>query len=237
MVSAIIPAFDEEETIAAVIEVALATPLIGEVIVVDDASRDRTAEVAARAGARVVSLGTNSGKAAAMEAGVRVSSGSTLLFLDADIVGLTPEMIASILAPVLEGRVILHVGIRDRSIFWLNRLLHVFPIIGGERALQRRLWDAVPSELRDGFKIETALNYHAKADPLGMSFEMLPGLRHGRTKEQKFGFRDGFRRRLRMIGEVVGVSTKLYVMRPTRRAVHRCQEILRGIAVGSGGDR
>jgi glycosyltransferase involved in cell wall biosynthesis len=53
-VSVVIPAMNEEEPIAAVVEEVIATGIPREVIVVDNASTDRTAERAAAAGARVV---------------------------------------------------------------------------------------------------------------------------------------------------------------------------------------
>lgn len=58
-----------------------------ELVVVDDASTDASADVARAAGARVVRLGGNSGAAAARNAGVRETSvGDVLLFVDADVV-------------------------------------------------------------------------------------------------------------------------------------------------------
>ena len=52
-VTVIIPCLDEADAIAAVVRDVLAEQ-VGEVIVVDNGSTDRTAEVAAAAGARVV---------------------------------------------------------------------------------------------------------------------------------------------------------------------------------------
>lgn len=55
-----------------------------EVIVVDDGSRDATAEVARAAGARVVVHPYNLGNGAAIKSGARAASGGVLVFLDAD---------------------------------------------------------------------------------------------------------------------------------------------------------
>ena len=56
-----------------------------ELIVVDDASTDGTAEVAARFADRVLKLAERRGPAAARNAGARVSRGDILLFVDADV--------------------------------------------------------------------------------------------------------------------------------------------------------
>ncbi len=81
--SVVIPAFDEEAGIAAVLE-RLAGHGFLEVIVVDDGSRDGTAERAARAGARVVRHPYNKGNGAAVKTGVREAKGEVVLLMDAD---------------------------------------------------------------------------------------------------------------------------------------------------------
>ena len=57
-----------------------------EVIVVDDASTDGTAEVAERAGAKVLRLKEQSGPAAARNRGAEEAQGDIILFVDADVV-------------------------------------------------------------------------------------------------------------------------------------------------------
>ncbi len=66
--AAVIPAYDCEPTIAGVVEGA--SRWLSEVVVVDDGSSDRTAERAAAAGARVISLAQNRGKGAALRVGI-----------------------------------------------------------------------------------------------------------------------------------------------------------------------
>ena len=74
-----------------------------EVVVVDDGSPDDTAMAAEAAGAdRVVRLDRNSGKGAAVRAGMAVASGRTVLFTDADL-AYGPAQAATLVARVEEG--------------------------------------------------------------------------------------------------------------------------------------
>lgn len=102
-VIAIIPCLDEEAAIGPV--VAAVRAHVDEVIVVDGGSRDRTAERAAAAGARVVTE-PRRGYGRAVQAGIRaLPDGCTVvLFLDGD--GSDPaERIPDVLAPIRAGRV------------------------------------------------------------------------------------------------------------------------------------
>lgn len=229
MVSVIIPAFDESATIGKCVAAALGHPQIDEVIVVDDGSRDGTGHLAAEAGARVVRLDENGGKAAALHAGVRAARNDVLLFLDADVIGHTDQTLTRIMQPVIDGRFEMYVGVRARSTVWLNRLLHFFPIIGGERALTRRVWEAVPPAHRNGFQIEIALNYTAKRFEKSMGFELVPGTIH-LTKEAKYGLVLGLARRFGMVADVVSISFRLYVVGAISRALASAGQAVRGVA-------
>jgi glycosyltransferase involved in cell wall biosynthesis len=83
-VSVVIPAYNEEEGIAAVVAAVMAGRAWREVLVVDDGSTDRTAERAKGAGARVVRHPYNKGNGAAVKTGVREATGDVVLLMDAD---------------------------------------------------------------------------------------------------------------------------------------------------------
>lgn len=220
MVSVVMAAYNEAATVGRAVAAVVDHPELSEVIVVDDGSSDATAQRARAAGASVIQLPVNGGKAAALEAGVARAGSEILLFLDADVTGLSHADVSRIIAPVAAGKVDMHVGLRARRTVWLNRLLHVFPIIGGERAVRRRIWQLVPARHKRGFRIEVALNYTAKRFGRGMSFELISGLRH-RTKEHKFGWWHGLLRRLHMIGQVTAVACSLYILAALRDTLAR----------------
>lgn len=101
--SVVIPAYEEADRIAGTIS-EVRTRLAGvadrggvEVVVVDDGSQDATSRVATEAGAdRVVSLPVNRGKGAAVRSGMLAATGSTRVFLDADL-AYSPDQVLELL--------------------------------------------------------------------------------------------------------------------------------------------
>src|SRR5687768_7175571 len=98
-VSVIIPVLNESETIAEVVGFARRSPIVDEVIVIDDGSIDGTPELAQAAGARVVTS-TMLGKGGSMEDGMRVARNEVLLYLDGDLRGLVPDLIERMTQPI-----------------------------------------------------------------------------------------------------------------------------------------
>jgi glycosyltransferase involved in cell wall biosynthesis len=102
-VTAVLPAYNEEDSIGSII---LLTKLYTDnVIVVDDASSDRTAEIAKKAGAEVIVHQTNRGKGAALETGYKAAAN-----LGADIIVTmssnghhNPADIPKLIAPIVKG--------------------------------------------------------------------------------------------------------------------------------------
>lgn len=113
-VAAVIAAKDEAQRIAATVRAVAAIPGVDLVVVVDDGSRDRTAELAREAGAEVVRHARNRGKAAAMSTGAdyvarHESVDGTdrpprpLLFVDGDLEA-SAGNVRVLVPPVVEGR-------------------------------------------------------------------------------------------------------------------------------------
>lgn len=84
MISVIIPALNEENTITSVINFCRAYAAVTEVLVVDDASEDDTAVIAASNGAKVIRSKIR-GKGISMRDGINNATNEIIVFLDADI--------------------------------------------------------------------------------------------------------------------------------------------------------
>jgi glucosyl-3-phosphoglycerate synthase len=112
-VSVVLPALDEEATVGAIVAAILplttgAAPLVDELVVVDSGSTDRTVEVAAAAGARVVRRGDvlphlppMPGKGEVLWRSLAATSGDAIVFIDSDLVDFDPGFVPSLLGPIL----------------------------------------------------------------------------------------------------------------------------------------
>lgn len=103
MISVIIPALNEEKTVGQVVQLAVNTPGVNEVIVVDDKSLDNTVEEAKKAGATVITS-TKLGKGASMKDGVLCAGNEILVFLDADITTYPEDVITQLAEPLLKDK-------------------------------------------------------------------------------------------------------------------------------------
>ncbi len=102
-VSVIIPAYNEEKTVAHVVKVVKSLDNIREVVVVDDGSMDQTSKFAEEAGAIVIHHMKNRGKGAAIKTGFKNSKGDIVVFLDADLKNLTKAQVSNIIDPIMSG--------------------------------------------------------------------------------------------------------------------------------------
>ncbi|MFT3846007.1 MAG: HAD-IB family phosphatase [Lacibacter sp.] len=102
MITVIIPALNEEKTVASVVALAKSAPSVTEVIVVDDKSFDKTIEKAKEAGA-VVITSTKLGKGASMKDGVLYAKNQVIVFLDADITTYPADIISLLTDPIIKG--------------------------------------------------------------------------------------------------------------------------------------
>jgi len=100
MITVIIPALNEENTINGVISLVKQSKLVSEVIVVDDKSLDKTVEISLKAGAKVIT-GTKLGKGASMRDGLLVAQNEIILFLDADITTYPQNLVELMTLPIL----------------------------------------------------------------------------------------------------------------------------------------
>lgn len=127
ILSIIIPAYNEDATIAEVLRRVGAAPLAGvkkEIIVVDDASSDQTAQIAEQIpGIRVIRHAKNTGKGGAVKSGIAAATGDLVIIQDADL-EYSPEDYQAVIQPLLSGHADAVMG---------SRFLHERPVFFGKR--------------------------------------------------------------------------------------------------------
>ncbi len=96
----VVPARDEARTLGPILGAVYASNLVDEVVVVDDGSRDDTADVARAAGARVLEL-DGRGKGAAMAAGLAATTSELVVFLDGDVTSPVDQYVARLAYPLV----------------------------------------------------------------------------------------------------------------------------------------
>jgi glucosyl-3-phosphoglycerate synthase len=112
-VSVVLPALNEEETVGEIVSVirhdlVRQVPLVDEIVVVDSGSTDRTSQVAAEAGARVVHRDTIlpripavPGKGEVLWRSLLVTGGDIVCFVDADLKEFSSDFVTGIVGPLL----------------------------------------------------------------------------------------------------------------------------------------
>jgi len=200
----IIPAFNEEPRIAVVLRAVLGVPAVGKVIVVDDCSGDRTADIAASfAGVEVIRQPTNQGKTRAVASGIRASQSDFLLLLDADLEGLSPAAIEALIAPVLNGTSRMSMSLRRNALLIYRYILGI-DFISGERVIPRSLLASHLEELArlQPFALEVYMNGLIITERLPISIVYWPGVRSPK-KPEKLGLWKGVIEHIRMHVEIL----------------------------------
>lgn len=181
----VIPAYNEERFIGTVVLRAYRCAHV--VVVVDDGSTDKTAEIAQAAGAMVVRHRTNQGKGVALNTGfcrARELSAEVVVTLDADGQHV-PEEIATLVTPVLSGQADIVIGSRylaqtskvPQHRIWGHKAFNFFTSQAsgvqatdsqsGFRAFSRRSLDAL-TFCSNGFSVESEMQFIARQHALSL---------------------------------------------------------------------
>ena len=185
-VSVVLPALDEEATVGEIVavirrELMRRVPLVDELVVVDSGSTDRTAAVAAAAGARVVPrdeilprIPAVPGKGEVLWRSLLVTGGDIVCFVDADLREFSADFVSGIVGPLLtDPEVHLVKAMYDRpldaapgeggrvtelmarpllNLHW-PRLAGFVQPLGGEYAARRSLLEQLPFPVGYGVEL------------------------------------------------------------------------------------
>lgn len=200
--AAIIPAYNEEKYIGDVLSVLLPVEYLSEIIVVNDGSTDRTSEIARSFGVTVIDLPSNQGKGTAMRQGLLHTEASVILFLDADLIGLTSLQVCDLLHPVMQNYADMTLGLFHSGRAVTDIAQKITPFLTGQRAVKRWVLDALTEEdWLSGFGIEVTLTRIAKNLNIRMLEIPLINVTHA-MKEEKMGIVRGVAARAKMYWEI-----------------------------------
>ena len=205
--AAVVPAYNEENTIADVVRVLVASPSIEQVIVVSDGSVDNTASIAAKMGAIVVNLPENRGKGGAMLVGIKQTDADYILFMDADLIGLKQAHIETMLNPVRTGHVDMTLGVFKKGRKTTDLAQKVAPYLSGQRVVKASLIRQNQDMDIARFGVELALTRFVEEHEISYEIVELPDLSHV-MKEEKLGLWKGLGARMKMYWEIIAYLLK-----------------------------
>ncbi|MBK5258397.1 MAG: glycosyltransferase family 2 protein [Thermoanaerobaculia bacterium] len=215
--TAIIAAYNEEATLAEVLTALSSSPLIHEIIVVSDGSTDRTVEIARGFDVTTIALKENRGKGYAMRVGVDYASNDVLFFVDGDMYNVTQQHIDDLMLPVMNGECDMNIGVRHRGpvLDFMHLKLKCGPVLSGIRVMRRKVFETVPQQYQERFKIEAALNCFCAKAGYRQRETIIYNLGHV-IKESKRGVRSGLLSRWDMSREVFLLLFDLYLFETWR---------------------
>ncbi|AZA11158.1 glucosyl-3-phosphoglycerate synthase [Corynebacterium gerontici] len=204
MISVVIPALNEEATVAHVVQVARRHA--DEVLVIDADSRDATAQVASDAGATVLNwrdIMTTPplpGKGESLWRGVHAAQGEVVVFLDADLQRINPDIVELLAAPFedpsihlvkaayerpmtdgSEGGRVTHLTARPLLQLLFPELAHIRQPLGGEYAIRRSTAEQVPFVAGYGVEVGLLIDVARRYGPRAL-LEVEAGVRTHRNR-------------------------------------------------------
>lgn len=176
LISIIIPAYNEQDTIEKTVVEVKKLNLNKEIIIIDDGSKDNTIALARKIeGIRIIEHGINRGRGAAIKSGINNSNGEIICTQDADMEQL-PSDIPKLIQPILDGKADVVYGSRFRdpknsqTSTWIRILGNkLFAFIGnilfrqnltdvytGSKCFSKRIFDHIRFEA-EGFEQEVEI--------------------------------------------------------------------------------
>ena len=209
-IGVIVPAWNEERDIQCVLDAVGPIEWLEQIVVVDDGSSDATPRVALDCAEKyprmsVLQLPQNQGKGSAMLAGLRAlpSEVDTVVFIDADLIGLTENHLKALIRPVKNHDCDMSVAIFKKG-YWRTDISQKFaPNLNGQRCLRlREAEEALIPLVESGYGVEIGLTLYARRKKWRIQYVDWPGMSHD-MKEHKLGLFVGYRVRAMMYRQIL----------------------------------
>jgi glycosyltransferase involved in cell wall biosynthesis len=212
-ISCIIPTYNEAPRIGNVIPVIATHPLIDEVIVVDDGSKDNTRQIVRDLMKQYPKLtliehAVNTGKSGAVATGIKSATGDYIAFIDADLVGITAQNLTDLIEPIREGTADITISLRKNAPapwHWIG-----LDYISGERVMPRdylmNICDHFVKLPR--FGLESYMNRHMIKEKKHIKIVQWPNV-ESPWKYKKDGLVKGVWGDIKMIGDIFRTITPI----------------------------
>ncbi len=134
ILTVVMPAFNEENTLEEIVRRVLEQPLVGQLIIVDDASRDKTPQILMKLSSnpiiKVITHGTNQGKGAAIKSASKFVDFPYVLIQDADL-EYDPSQYSKIVSPLVSDHADVVYGSRFQT-GEVRRVLYFWHYLGNQ---------------------------------------------------------------------------------------------------------
>jgi len=206
-ISCIIPAYNEEKNIKNIINDIYDTNFFDEIIVINDGSEDKTAEIIEQeisAGKNIIfiNLSQNIGKGGAVWHGLQKTTGEIIVTLDADLIGIKRDHLEKLARPLLQGESEICIGIiKHQNKKWISFIQRRGSDLSGQQAFFKHLVEDADIK-NSGFGLEIILKKHFQEKNARTKKIFLEEVTH-LLKEEKLGIKSGFLTRLKMYKEML----------------------------------
>jgi len=180
-ISAVISVLNEEKTVGDVVKTTLNCRMVDEVIVVNDGSTDNTAKILesflSNPKFSYIEFEENKGKSYAMAAGVEISTGEVIAFIDSDLQGFEERHIEQLLKPLLSGEADMVIGHPTENKF--DEKYNPLQMLAGERAVYKQDILPILEKMRTAkYGVESLINLYYKSHGKKVKYEFLWGIYH-----------------------------------------------------------
>lgn len=224
-ISCIIPVYNEGPRVLNVIKAVHDSGVVDEIIVVDDGSKDNTAQLVSEfvtglQGINFITYHPNRGKSHAVKVGFEAATNDYVMMIDSDLIGLNRDCLNALAEPVRNGQADVTISMRDNSLGIYKALGLDF--ISGERVFKK---DLIPDlsvlDKLTGFGLESYMNQIIIEKKLRIKVVMWKGVISPR-KSVKAGWWVGMIGDIKMSLEIIsllgifGVARVMMQMRKLR---------------------
>ena len=179
-ITAIICAYNEEETIKNIVSI-VSDYFFNEIIIVNDGSTDKTGQILTKLNKhydfKYIVLPENKGKGFAMATGIENAENDIIIFIDADLEFLQEEHFEQLIQPIFDKKADMVLGQASETL--INYKLNPFKSFTGERSLLKDDILPIVEKMKESrFGVETLINLYYQAEGKKVKYVMLEGLKH-----------------------------------------------------------